>query len=544
MSVASGELRASHAVSRRRGYAIALRVAPVAAVGAAAIWPEWARFRMATPSFVDDWLGVTYGKEAFHALLHGTYSSSGVDFAGRYRPAYTAIWNYAQWHLLGSPSTGTAAAWAVLRACLFLSAVWLLAAWVLEDRSVGRRAVWLVPFAVALTPGVAASLERFGPGDPLMLAGLVLGLALIARGVRTFLFDRSASHHRARAAALIALGYAVYLFGAYTKESSFCVLAFLPFFLKWLGPSTRRYVPQSRQGRSLLAVLGALILAPLVHQVAHLGLAFMAGDRPYPVEHTVTDALREALVSPLIGAPGLLRTWLWTLAVPIAVSVVIEAARRRHRDAWLLSGILLTGFLMSALSLARGEIASWYYVPWVVAVAVVSFRGIARAPVVQLAVCAFVTVVGLTSTRAVLADWTRTERGGSTAIAMAKGAIAANCQLYLANFDIERRFSIPLLFPFAKAERLPDCAGDSRIAYALTWEKYSLPTEFKRHCSEGWEKILVRESATMYRCGSFRATRIPDQLVASSKPDVKVVRVRALARPPTPSTIFQPVAKL
>src|SRR5690348_3520668 len=118
MSAASEELRPPAAAERRFGSAVNRRVASIAlvapAVGAAVVWPEWVRFRDATPSIRDDWFAVTYSKPALHALLHGNYVGAGLDFAGRYRPAYTAIWNYAQWHLLGAPSMVTAAAWGVL----------------------------------------------------------------------------------------------------------------------------------------------------------------------------------------------------------------------------------------------------------------------------------------------------------------------------------------------------------------------------------------------------------------------------------------------
>jgi hypothetical protein len=81
---------------------------------------------MPAPSLVDDWFGIAYSKSAMHALVHGDYASAHLDFPGRYRPAYTAIWNYAQWHLFGEPSITAAAAWGALRIASFLVASWLL----------------------------------------------------------------------------------------------------------------------------------------------------------------------------------------------------------------------------------------------------------------------------------------------------------------------------------------------------------------------------------------------------------------------------------
>ncbi|MFY9579618.1 MAG: hypothetical protein WAQ33_09865 [Gaiellaceae bacterium] len=526
----------------------ARRVIPIALLGSAAVWPEWARFRMTTPSLEDDWFGVTYSGQALHALLHGHYGASGLDFAGRYRPSYTAIWNYAQWNLFGRHSMATVAAWGVVRAALFLLAVWILAAWLLDRRSpFGRPLVWLAPFAIALTPGIAVSLARYGPGDPMMITGLVLGLALLGSGVRTLLVDRPTGRVRARAVGVIIVGYLVYLIGVYAKESSLCVLVFVPFFVAWLRPVLRTYALQSRAVRSLLTALAVVVLAPLVHVAVHLGLAFAAGERPYPVAHTFGEKLLAGIVSPLLGAPGLMQTWLWTLAVPFSFAVVIETARRRDRDAWLLTGILVTGFLMSALSLARGEVATWYYIPWIVGVAVVAFRGLARTNLAQIAVGLLVVVVALSVTRTELASSARMERSGSAAIEMAKGAVAAGCPVYLANFDIEQRVAIPLLFGFARAKRIHSCTRGSSEAYAVSWKRAHsapVPLGLASRCRSAWRKVTVDGGASMYACSSFRAGGIPDQIEASGTPRVTVVRLRPTKRAPRPEHIFQSPSSL
>jgi len=156
---------------------------------------------------VDDWYAITYSRGALHALLRGDYSSAPIDFPGRYRPAYSAVWNYAQWHLLGNPSLTTAAAWGFVRVLLFLLAVWLLAAWLIERQSAdGRSLVWLAPLALAITPAIAVDLARHSPAEPMMVGGLIFGLALIGAGVRTLLAGPGVSK---RGVAMIAVGYVV-----------------------------------------------------------------------------------------------------------------------------------------------------------------------------------------------------------------------------------------------------------------------------------------------------------------------------------------------
>jgi hypothetical protein len=287
-----------------------------------------------------------------------------------------------------------------------------------------------------MTPELALDLARHGPADPMMVAGLIIGLALIGCGARALL-DPGAER-RNRAVAAVAIGYLVYLIGVYSKEASICVIAFLPFFLKWLGPEIRTQIRGSRVGRYLLPSLAVLLIAPLVHVAAHLARAVLAGENPYPnAAFSLGTKVLAAVVLPLVGAPGPLGTFLWLAGAPAAIAFTVVLFRRSHRDAWLLAGVLATGFLMSAFSLARGDTPSRYYLPWVIAVAAVAVRALAQTSAgLQIAAAVVVVAMALTGTRDAIADWARTERSGSTAVEMAKGVVVAGCPTYLANFDV------------------------------------------------------------------------------------------------------------
>ncbi|TML97653.1 MAG: hypothetical protein E6G03_02205 [Actinobacteria bacterium] len=542
MSVAYEQQRIRTGTAGQRAAVVARRFVPFALVGGLSVGIQWVRFGMKTPSLVDDWFGVTYSRPALHALLHGRYSSAGVDFAGRIRPGYTAVWNYAQWHLPTGPSIPVAAAWGVVRVALFLIAAWVLARWILARRSLASpHLVWLAPLAVALTPQIAVDLARYGPGEPMMIAGLIIGLALIGTGARGLLVGGSSTRDRTLAALVVAAGYVIYLIGVYSKEASLCLLVFIPFFVKWLGPRLRAELMRGRKARSMLALLGVLIIAPLVHVTTHLAIAVAGGQRPYPnVDLSFRTKLFAAGVSPFFGEPGVLGTWLWSLAVPAALVVVITTARRRERDAWLFAGILVTGFLMSAVALARGPTPSWYYIPWVVAVASVALRGLAHAKlVVQLAVGLIVLSMTLLHTPSAIADWARTERSGSTAVELAKGVTTAGCPLYLANFDIEQRVAIPQLFGFVDGERIASCTGRRSTAYAVDWQARSLPPDFAAQCGGGWRTLRVQNQVSLLGCRSFREQAIPDQVAASGNPRITVVRLRPTRRAPTPDSLFQ-----
>jgi hypothetical protein len=500
---------------------------------------------MPLPSLIDEWFGVTYSGPALHALLHGHFFSSGLDFSGRYRPAYTAIWNYAQWHVPEGFSMTSAAGWGMLRIAVFLVAVWVLTSWLIGHASnVPRPLLWLAPAAVALTPGIADDLARYGPGDPMMVAGLIIGLAMIGAGVRRLAFDAQASKgHASAAAAVIALGYLVYLVGVYSKEASFCLLAFVPFFLIWLATSDGRYAaPRSRKVWVLLVGLAVLLVAPLLHVATHLALSLTSGERPYPAaEHSLVAKVYAAGLSPLFGYPPVLQTWLWFAAAPGAIIVVVTTARRREPEAWLLLGVLTTGFLMTSLALARGEIGSWYYIPWIVAVAAVGTRGLARTNMsLFLGIAALVAVTGVSGTRTALADWAHNERSGSTAVEIAKGVVNASCPLYLTSFDIERRVAIPLLFRHAQARPIESCSPSSSEAYALSWANAPLSPQFAARCTSRWQSLGTVDELGTYRCRSLSSAAVPDQNAASGYPKIQVVALHPSTQLPRPRTLFQP----
>jgi hypothetical protein len=244
------------------------------------------------------------------------------------------------------------------------------------------------------------------------------------------------------------------------------------------------------------------------------------------------------VVSPIIGQPNVLGTWLWFFAAPATVAVAIEAARRRERDAWLLAGILVTGFVMSGLSLARGEFGSWYYIPWLVAVSAVATYGLARATRrIQLMTALLILVIGPLGTQNALAKWSDRESARTHAIELAKGVTASGCGLYLANFDIEERVAIPLLYPFVEARPTPRCGRNSSVAYVVAWHANASPVELLVHCRHP-EGAATSGEVIAYRCAPF-SPRVPDQIAASGRPAVKVVRVRMPAHFPPAASLFR-----
>ena len=533
MSVVYERLHAETRSRRLRASVFAGVPLAIAAALALAVGLESTRRGLRLPSLVDDWFGIAYGGHAFEAIKHLHYGAEHVDVAGRYRPAYTGIWNYLQWHVLGPPSVDTALAWGIARAAAFAFAVWALARWTAQRAA--PLAAALAAVAVCLTPGFAVDLTRHGPADPQMLLGLIFGLASVGIGVRTLLAHGA---HRARAVALIASGYVLYLFGAYSKEASVALFAFAPFFFMWARPALRE-LGHTRIRRIFLGCVAAGLAAPLLHVGFHVALAVANGDNPYPTAtFSLSRKILAAVVFPVVGAPGPLGTLFWLAVTPAAIAYVGVAAWRRRREAWLLSGLLTTGYLMSAFSLARGDTPSRYYLPWIVSVSAVAARALTR-PNGRLVACAAALVVAVmtaTSTRAALGTWADTERSGEAAIGLADGVTRAGCPLYLVNFDVERRVAIPRLVAFAHSPAAPRCAAASRQAYALEWSGQAFPRSFTGRCPAGWTKLKERTGVSLYHCTAFRRGAYLDQEAASGAPSIHVVRLSIPTNDRSPRT--------
>jgi hypothetical protein len=271
-----------------------------------------------------------------------------------------------------------------------------------------------------------------------------------------------------------------------------------------------------------------------------LAIALTTNARPYPAaHHPLWVKAYSVFVSPVVGQPGVLGTWIWFLAAPASIVVAVQAARRRERDAWLLAGILVTGVAMSGLSLARGEFGSWYYIPWLVAVSAVGTYGLARASRRTQIMTAFVIlVIGSFGTQNALAKWSDREGDRTHAIELAKGVTTSGCTLYLANFDIEERVAIPLLYPFVNATPTPRCALGSTVGYVVVWRGVPLPQGFLARCRHR-QMVATRGRVTEYRCPSFSSTAIPDQIAASGRPAVKVVRIRMPVHFPPAAALFR-----
>jgi hypothetical protein len=294
--------------------------------------------------------------------------------------------------------------------------------------------------------------------------------------------------------------------------------------------------------RPQVALAAAFLIAPLIHVGVHLLLSVSGGHDPYPnAQFSISERVSAAVVQPIVGAPVVMGSFLWLICVPAAIAIAVGLIRQRERDAWLVVGVLTTGFLMSFLALARGDTPSRYFIPWIVAVAAVGIRWLCQAKsTLKIVVAIVILVTAVSGTRVAIADWVRKEQRGSAAVEMAGAVASAGCPLYLANFDLERRVAIPRLLKFAQTTPLADCDPGSLAAYAMTWSDSRLPLSLTHQCPTAWTRLQEQRGVRLYFCHSFSGERIPDQDATSGDPLQQVVRMVVPTGVPSPSTLFQP----
>jgi hypothetical protein len=358
-----------------------------------------------------------------------------------------------------------------------------------------------------------------------MVIGLVIGLLAIAKGMRAIIRRGRISVANAT---LVALGFALYVFGVYAKETSVAIVILVPFVLKAYGAEIREVTRSPGRPRTLMVLVTIALAAPLLHLGSHLLLTSSGHANYAQAQATTPRVILVAGVFPFLGAPAVLGTFLWCIAVPVALVVSGQALYRRQRDGWVLLGVLATGLAMSSLALGRGDAPSRYYIPWIVAVAAVAMRALAtpNRKIYAALVGGAVLVIALTSTRDALSTWAATERSGSTAVELAQPVVSGGCPLYLADFDVERRVAVPRLLRFIHSRPRERCGPATRTAFALTWHTTRLPAAFERRCDGSWTVLEARNDVTLSRCSAFRPGGFLDQDEAAHYPTVSVTRLR------------------
>ena len=244
---------------------------------ALATWIISPRFSLSQPSLIDDWWNIILSQRQ---VLDVTQFYAPDE--PRFRPAYM-LWNYGQWHILGAPES---LIWpnvaGVARVLLLVSGLALFTALALGSRRTRHgldsfALVLLPPLLVVSVPQFGVDLARFGPQEPVLVGGVMLGGSLLFLGSRE-LAREDKSPSNVRVALLLSLGYLLWLLGVYQKESSVCEAVVLGLLAFGNRDSLRQsFARLETRRRVSLAAIGVAAALPLVH-VAVSTIAISRGE--------------------------------------------------------------------------------------------------------------------------------------------------------------------------------------------------------------------------------------------------------------------------
>lgn len=287
------------------------------------------------------------------------------------------VWNYFQWHILGAPES---LIWpnvaSVCRVLLLVSGLVVVTALALgaqraTDRLSAFALVLLPPLLVVTVPQFGVDFVRFGPQEPVLVGGVMLGGSFLFLGCRD-LVSGDASRRRTRVALLLLLGYPLWLLGLYQKESSVCVAVVVALVAFGNRHSLRRgFAALDRGKQVLLAAVGVAAALPLAHVaveavvIARGQSVLGAGESPTERARHVGTALR-AMTS-VLGTP--IGSWLLLI---VGAHVAVRLLQRKPD--WTQIALLVGALVSLAWSTQIGLYPSRYYLPFLSLLAVAFSR--------------------------------------------------------------------------------------------------------------------------------------------------------------------------
>jgi hypothetical protein len=521
----------SHGASPRRGSAgdgAIPRMLIASAVGLAlVVWVLSPRFGVHFPSMIDDWFAIDNGPSAMHHLLRLDYVPAEVNDPRRYRPAYTAVWTYLQWHTLGAPGGLTGPnIWNIGRVGLLcLSLAWLVFAAAPRTARTSRSLPMLALVPVLLVLGMPAfgiDFARFGPVEPILVGAMVAGGLLLLTGLARWL------RHRRWTSVVpaIAVGYVLWLLGVYQKEASVCFLVLLPFLIidlnkRWREDGTVQG-PLWRQ-RPALAV-GAAMVLPVVHVLFEVKRIAASGETvygaPIPAKGSgLVGLIRDAFHEQWTQMPSLLHSRLpIALALGTTLAVVTVGVSRR-RVPWIELGLTVTAWSVLVFQGLSGALATRYYIPEYALFGVALALALLGAPALirgsMLAATVALAVGNIPDTHRGVSGWAQTERKQAASVFAAARLNPAKCPVYMASMIAEYADALPSLA--ARVDGTTTHACDKRFAAMLVYGRTAQVTPVTNEtvlsiCRHpGWIDLKQTELFEIFGCARIKRRPIAGQ---------------------------------
>ena len=465
------------------------------------VWVISPRFSITGPSLIDDWNALLSAPSELHALIHLSYRVQN-----RFYPAWI-LWNWVQWRLPGAPHSMVGPnLLGVGRLALVVVGMTALTSVVVSGDSkhpIERALLCTLPALIVVTvPGFGMDLARFGPQEPALVGGMMLGGTLLFLGGRYLGADPV--RHPIRAWFCVVFGFLAWCYGVFSKETSVCVLLALPLVVVVLRTGSGRLGARQRKvfaGVVLAALLPLLAMLYEVVRIVHRGsLEYGAHVKTGRGAISVFGHALRVMSHQIMSTVGVV------LLVVVLVGVVVGPLSRRRPLDWLLLTILIVALAALEMSVQTEYYESRYYLPSLALLAVGAARAVQLLPVrylrfVVVGACVF-ALVSATAAHTQVQRWATADQQGDVVVSALRAATRDGCRLSIAGVDPERTLSIGVLVRYGRGQ--VDCSRAERhvLLGPLTNETPQAACAPADAATVGTWPFLGTDQVVLVRCGS------------------------------------------
>jgi hypothetical protein len=504
------------------------------------IWLVSPRFGIAGPTVIDDWSALDNAPGALHQLVHLSYDPDKAKDAHRYRPSYIAVWNSLQWHTFGAPRKLTGPnAWNLVRLALFVGALVLVTVSVAgfsPTRRIGP--VWLAalaaapPAMVVATPMSGQDFARFGPVEPLLVAGMTLGAVILVSATRRLVGIEGRPFERKNLGmlALAIAGYALWLLGVYEKEASVCFLAMAPFLYLFLARSWREsgVIEKPLVRYRSFQVVAVAMLLPLFHmafQIVKLaGEGTTIHEVPVPKgTGGILERVRLAFNIQWDSMTGLLGTSFWRGLSVVLLFLVAWVALRERRAPWLELGLIAAGWTVFVFQGLSETVTARYYIPTMALFGLAMALLLARSrvwPRLVAVVAALVFVLANAhGSRGIVAARASGDKDANLAVRLVADLNPERCRVYMSGLEQEVVDAFPVLVALRKPFP-PGACGKRFQAFMLRRQQpgaihpFTNESILKACAGDGWVRYQDTAVWQIMACHRLASGRVDGQPVS------------------------------
>jgi hypothetical protein len=479
----------------------ALAVPPLL-VFAVGCWVISPRFSISGPSLIDDWYAIKAAPTDLHKLLTLTYH---VD--QRFNPGWI-FWNWVQWrvpgaprHMLGPNLLGVARLALLvfgMTACSFLI--------VSSDRDYPfqRALLCAVPALIVVTvPGFAVDLARFGPQEPALTGGMLLGGALLYSAARRL--PGPAGELRLWPLSIAVAAFALWTYGVLQKETSVCALFLLVLLIPY-GRETLAGLRRREPVTVAAAALAGAALLPLVLVLYEVIEIVRRGSLIYGGHVKTGGGAVSTFIHGVAHMHEEMHSRIGFALFAVVVAGVAASLWRRRFD-WTLFAILIVGLASFEMSFQTGIFTSRYYLPTIALLAVGSARVVRALPVVPRYASTFVVfgliLVSANGAYLNVRSWADGDQLGDDLVTATAAATHNGCHLTISGVDLERSEAIPFLLRLKPRPRT--CRGLARYVLLGPTETRSAAAvcETEAPALVGEWRVSNAEPIQLYRCNTL-----------------------------------------